>query len=463
MNRFIRDNNDIIVRVTTLLLLIAFAFWTKSLDLKLSWQQTGMINFSLAFVLLAAYLTARILKLMGLPEISGYIITGIVAGPFIGRFLTFEMVERLKFIDDLALSFIALAAGGALHKKLLKKRKKAIILNIFLQTIAIFLLVVFFSMGWGYFFPVSPGMKKESFFVFSMLLGAAAIARSPSSAMAIIRECRASGIFTETVLGVTIAIDVLVIVFFTIVMTISKIILTGSGIIDIQVFLVLSFEILFSLVLGAILGKCISTYINRIDRDLPFFLLFIAFGVTKTSLWLSIFMENNFHIHLAVEPLLICISAGFVVQNFSDAGTVFEKTLDRMALPIYVLFFSVAGAALNMQALMACWPFAFFIVTIRIFGIFLGSWISGAICSDPAKNNKSAWMAYMTQAGVAIGLAQLAERQFPEIGILLTTVVLAVISINQIIGPVTFKYVLHHLGEAKALEDTKKLYLNNSK
>ena len=438
----------LITSSVTLAILVFFALWTIDRDVLSSRHQYGLINFSIAFVLLAAHMAANILASIKLPKISGYILAGILAGPFVGGILTHEMVGRLKLIDDLALSFIALAAGGALHINSLKSRWRIISYNIGLQTLIVFGLVLCFSLLWGYFFPFLGADSWKSLIVFSMLLGTAAIARSPSSTMAIISECKASGPFTETVLGVTVSIDVLVIVFFTIILTLSKAIMSGTGGIEPQVFIALSTEIVVSFAIGVVFGKIITVYIQRIKKDLPLFLLFIAFGVTKTSAWLTFFMENHFHIHFAIEPLLICISAGFTVQNFSREGAFFEDSLEKVSLPIYVLFFSVAGAALNMDALLVCWPFALYIALVRIGGIFIATYTAGRINGDSAERNKNAWMAYLTQAGVAIGLAQIAERQFPEIGTYLTTVVLAVIAINQVAGPITFKLALSNVCEA---------------
>jgi hypothetical protein len=97
------------------------------------------------------------------------------------------------------------------------------------------------------------------------------------------------------------------------------------------------------------------------------------------------------------------------------------------------------------------WPVATGIATARTIGIFLATWLAGTIQGDPPGHNRIAWMAYLTQAGVAIGLAQLAERQFPDIGVYVTTLVLAVITINQVVGPVTFKVALEMVGEAESV------------
>jgi Kef-type K+ transport system membrane component KefB len=433
----------------TLFLLAGFAFWIKIVDVGSNWQQAGLTTFSLGFVLLAAYITAKILRIAELPLISGYILVGIIAGPYMTRFLTETMVVRLRLMDDLALSFIALTAGGTLQIQFLRKRSKAIAVNIFLITLVVFILVFF-----SFFFISSrlylmPDLTYSQIMVLACLLGVIAVARSPSSAIAIISECRADGPFTATVLGVTVAMDVLIIVFFSLAMTVSEIILVAGTAFDFHTLTVLCLAVAGSLVLGIVFGKGISLYIERVGHDLPLFLLFFAFSVFKASIWFNHVMETHFAISLQLEPLLICMSAGFTVQNFSKCGNIFMEGLERFALPIFVLFFSLAGASLNLDALRMTWPLAAFLVMVRAIGILGSTWFAGFLNNDPPQHRRIAWMAYITQAGVAIGLAQLAQRRFPVLGVYLTTLVLAVITINQVVGPIIFKMALKMAGEVK--------------
>ncbi|MFO7964650.1 MAG: cation:proton antiporter [Desulfobacterales bacterium] len=431
-------------------LMVLMAFWLKSIHPETAWQKAGLINFSVGFILLISYVTARILKTLKLPMISGYIFTGIVAGPYITEFLSGEMVERLLLINDLALAVIALTAGGKLELKSLKNRASAILLNTVFQSITVFLIVFGFFMLVGNRFEMTRHISPVHLSVMAVLLGVISVARSPSSAIAIISESRASGPFTETVLGVTILIDVLIIVFFTIAMAVSQILLSGKAFLQHEAFVALGIELAVSFIIGAVLGKGLSIYIQHVGRDLILLLLFFAFSVTKVSLWLANVMEANFNASFHLEPLLICMSAGFVVRNFTPSGTPFMSTLDRMSLPIFVLFFTHAGASLNLFSLLLCWPLAVCLVGMRAIGIFISSSIAGMINRDPVSHSNSAWMAYLTQAGVSIGLAQLAGKQFPQIGGYLTTIILAVIAINQVIGPILFKTSLGIVRESKA-------------
>ena len=438
-----------------LLLLAGFAFWVKNIHMGSDWQQAGLTTFSLGFVLLTAYMAARLLKITGLPLISGYIFVGILAGPHMTGFLNQDMVVRLRLVDDLALSFIALVAGGTLRQQFLQSHGKAISVNIFLLSSVVFALVSLSFFITSSRLDLIPGLSPSQLLVLACLLGVIAIARSPSSAVAIIDECRAAGVFTSTVLGVTVVMDVLIIIFFTIALTAAEIILSDGIAINFQMIGILSLAVAGSLVLGIILGKGISLYIKKVGHDLPLFLLFFAFSVFKVSTGFNDFMEARFAVSLHLEPLLICISAGFTVQNYSRYGPVFMENLERFALPIFVLFFSLAGASLNLNALRMTWPLAAFLVIVRATGIFGATWLAAVVNKDPKPYKRIAWMAYITQAGIAIGLAQLAQRRFPELGLYLTTLVLAVITINQVVGPITFKVALKMAGEMGQKEGIK--------
>ncbi|MCD6584544.1 MAG: cation:proton antiporter [Desulfobacteraceae bacterium] len=421
--------------------------WVKGIDVETGRQQAGLIIFSLGFVMLSAYVLAQIVRFFNLPMLTGYIFAGIIAGPYITGFLTAEMVERLRLIDDLALSFIALMAGGELRMALIVQRGKSIFLSIVFVTGLVGGLVVLCILLMGQFFNVTSGFNFISLLVFAILIGVICVARSPSSAIAVIKECEAKGPFTAMILAVTVVTDVLIIIVFTIAMALSKILMKGGSLIQLTEISGLMFEILASLIIGVVLGRIISFYMDRVRRDFLLFLLFLAFAVARLSIGFNHIMEVQYEISLHLEPLLICMSAGFFVQNVSRFGDDFLESLEKMSLPIYALFFSIAGASLNFDSLMLCWPLAIIIVIARMVGLFGGSWLAGVISHDPPIFNRNAWMTYVTQAGVSIGLAQIAARQFPEIGIHLNTVVLAIIAINQIIGPIIFKLALNNVGE----------------
>ncbi len=436
---------------TLVVLLLLGAIWLgfSGSGLDQPWQQAGYVNFSLGLLLLMAFVLARILSLFRLPLITGYITAGVLMGPYVLGMLDSEMVIRMRLVDDLALSFIGLAAGAELKGKMLAGRGKDIAVNVAFLTLVIFLLVFSFVLIFGNAFSFISELSSQKIMALAVLLGVFSVARSPSSAIAVISECRAKGRFTETALGVTVAMDVLVIILFTMALGWVQTSLQKAGAPShMPTASVVLLAILFSLVLGWFVGRGVMAYIKISGKDLALFLLLLALGVSKTSYWMDQYLVSHFNVSLHLEPLLICMSAGFTIGN-SKHAPIFHQGLDRFSMPVYLVFFALAGASLNLPALRATWPLALCLVFVRAIGIWVASWSAGTLAGAPKAHNRAAWMAYLTQAGVAIGLAQLAQRQFPEIGKYLTTITLAVIFINQIVGPVLFKWSLERVGETE--------------
>ncbi len=442
-----RQAATVAVHLMILVFIGAFAAYMRGWDADPAHGAAARTNFFLGALLLGAYVSGQLAGAVGLPLLSGYIIAGILAGPHVLGFLSPSMVGQLRLLDDLALSFIALSAGAHFGLSALAGRRRVIIYNVAFQVVIVFSMIAGFGTVFGDRFSFTKDLSSLQTASLAVLLGVAAVARSPSSAIAIISECRARGRFTDTVLGVTVAMDVLIIILFTLAMAVVQAALTPEGRMEFAVFGALAGEIAVSIIAGLLSGKLIDQYIRRAGYDLPFFLLFFAFGVARASHWLGQFTESHFGGSLHLEPLIICMSAGFSVRNLGQGGAAFTAALDRVSLPVFVLFFSLAGASLDLAALALTWPLALCLAVIRAVAIWLAAWAAGALSGDPPQYNQTAWMAYLTQAGVAIGLAKLAMREFPVIGTYLTTVVLAVICLNQMVGPIAFKMALHRVGE----------------
>ncbi|NOY70043.1 MAG: hypothetical protein GXP53_11270 [Deltaproteobacteria bacterium] len=447
------DHINVGVCILVLCLMGVFAIFFKGSLILSSREAAGWINFSLGFVLIAAYVTGQTVNAVKLPKLTGYILAGVLAGPFAIGFLTADAVDSLRLIDELALSIIALSAGAELNLASIRDRWRAIMIHIVLITVIVMACVfAFIYICAGWFDPVS-GFTRPRLFVFALLISVVAVARSPSSTIALIKECQAAGPFTETVLSVTVVTDILVIILFTAALALAEPLLAPGGGLETTSLLFLMAAIFISLCSGVLLGMAVCWYIEKAGHDLLLLIVFVAFVVARASVWFNGMMDVHAGISLHVEPLLICMSAGFFVQNFSSSGRILTTGLDRISLPVYVLFFSLAGASLNFHYLVAAWPFALCIVTVRGLGLAAGSRLAAGINREPLSHGKNAWMTYLTQAGVAIGLGQLAMREFPEIGVPLNTVILAVIAVNQIVGPILFSRALDNVGESCGLPE----------
>lgn len=443
-----RHRTTLIRTGLTLIGVVALCAWSRQLPVHNGWQVGGGINITLAATLLCGFLTAEILAHGGIPKITGYIVAGVIAGPHVSQFIDFQTMEKIQLINEVALSFIALHAGAALDRNLLSGRTRAITVNLLLQITVIPLFVFGAIMATAPLFAFSDLMSRVQLLVLAILSAIIAIARSPSSAMAIITECRARGPFTETALGITVAMDVLVIILFTGAMAAVSPLLGGNETKGWYQAGILCIELIGSLAAGAFLGYGIHTFYKYISKDHALFLLFIAFAVTRITKLIGDQLSAVTDVHLTLEPLLICIAAGFIVRNATPYGEELEENLMRISLPIYVLFFSVAGASLDLAALATCWPLALILALSRAAGLAVSTWTAGRLTHLPAQECRLAWMSHLTQAGVAIGLTQIIAREDPATAAYLTTLTLAVITLNQCIGPVAFKQALVLMGEA---------------
>ena len=400
-------------------------------------------------LMLSGHVAGKVLSRIRLPRITGYLCVGLLMGPYVLQFMTVDTVKELGLLNELAVTFIALAAGGELRVAELRDRMRNIVLVVFSLTIVVFAIVTLFMFVSRGLLPFTGSFTTLQMLTVAGLFGVLAVARSPSSAIAIINETRAHGPFTETALGVTVVMDVLVIVLFAAMVSFCEAVMQPAASFDIGFISALGAEILAGIGAGVLIGRGLAFYMDRTHVNLPILLLGTALLVTNLSHGLAGYLKDVHDLSLRLEPLLICVTAGFTVQNYSRRGAEFIGAINKISLPVYVLFFTLAGAGLNLKALQQTWGIALVLAVVRAGAIFLAAYLGGRLGGDPPKANRLAGMAYLTQAGVSLGLALEVVRRFPEWGGLFVTVVVAVISINQMVGPITMKQALIRVGEAR--------------
>ena len=407
------------------------------------------ISLSFGFLLIAAYLLGDILSWVKLPKITGYILAGVLAGPHAANFIPLDTVMELKLLDNLALAVIALSAGGELDLAGLKNRYRSICLGVMFQVIGVFAGIFGLILLGRQMVPFLADAPLPVAISAAAVLGVLSIARSPSSAMAIISESKAKGPFTESVLGVTIIIDVLVIALFAVTVSVALAMVHADAGLDVIFLITVGMALFGSFLAGVAMGWIIDCFMRRIGTEIPVFILAFAFLVTFFSDQFARFLDRFYEIRFHLEPMLICMTAGFFVRNFTRNGVFFMERLDRLSLPVYVLFFALIGAGLNLSVLRQTWMLALMLALGRGLFIWLSAWLSGRLSHDPPEFAKMAGFSYIAQAGVSLGLCGILVRNFPDWGSTAAVTFVAMISINQIIGPVTFKYALDRVGESR--------------
>ena len=406
-------------------------------------------TMAFGFILVAAYVLADLLTRLKLPRITGYILAGMLFGPYVAGFLSDQVVRDLRLVDDLALTFIAFAAGGELRMAMLRQTRRSITANL----LGLLLMVPLGVTGALFLlrdvFPFTAGRPAIEALAIIGLAAALAVARSPSSVIAIISETRARGRFTEMALGVTVALDVTAIFVFALAVSLAEVVLNPGKQLSLWFMAGLLGQVVASVACGLVLGKLVALYLHRVKAQVTFFTLAVAFLVTKVSAGLGQALEQYAGVQFHLEPMLICITAGFVVQNFSPEGDGFLQVIDRSSLPIYTIFFALSGASLQLGVLGDTWHWALALVGLRALFIYLGCLAGGRLGGDPARFYRVSGLAFLTQAGVSLGLVKVVINRFPEFGAQYATLMVAVITLNQIIGPVSFKQALSWVGETR--------------
>ncbi len=389
------------------------------------------------------------------PLITGFLLTGMIAGPYLLGLIPAEAAENLRFVDEISLAFIAFAAGTELYLKELRSRFRSIAWVMAGNTLVIPVLGSATVFLLADFIPFMQTMPLTGRIAVSFLAGAILVARSPSSAIAIVNELRAKGPFTQTVLGVTMITDMVVIFLFAFTSSAADALLTNLGF-SLNFILLLLAELLISLALGYVLGKILQVILGiRMNRLYKIgLILLLGYGVFVLSTVVRDVSHEYLSFELFLEPLLICMIGSFMVTNYTKYRDELLRNLHEAGPPIYVAFFTLTGASLALDVLASTWPIALALFGVRLVAIFIGSFSGGVIAGDPMEHNRLSWATYVTQAGIGLGLAKEVAVEFPEWGTAFATMIISAIVLSQIVGPPFFKWAIQRVGEAHSRADT---------
>jgi Kef-type K+ transport system membrane component KefB len=416
---------------------------------------SGMLAFG--FVVLASYTIGGLVAQIRLPHITGYLIAGLVFGPsltnalagldlpapFDKGILNAEVIEQLSLFDTLAVALIALTAGGELKIEGLKKGFRAISSILAAQIVSIGVMVTaFFWLVSGAVpyigLPGVEGLPMAAALAVGAMVASVSLATSPAATIAVIMESRAAGAMTRNVLSVVVLKDVIVVVAFAV----ANVILAqeiGMGAIEGGLVAYLIQHIVFSILFGAVVvGGLMALYIRYVNQELLIFVVGVVFLVAFIAA------------ELGWDPVLVFLAAGFGVSNFSKTGHRLIETVERLSLPVYVVFFTLAGAKLHLEELQQVALFAMALVGVRGFAIYSGTRLGARLGKADEGTQAFGWMGFVSQAGVSILLAAIIGNRFGELGRSLETLIIGGVAINELVGPVLFKMGLTLSGEASS-------------
>lgn len=391
----------------------------------------AQIIVSLAVMLSFGFIMTRFTKKLKLPNVTGYIIAGIIIGPYCLNLIPGELIGRMDFISDIALAFIAFSVGEFFKFDTLKETGwKIIILTIFEALMAS--IVVFIVM----YFVLDMNLA------FSIVLAALASATAPASTIMTIRQTKAKGDFVNTLLQVVALDDVVSLVAYSVAISIALASNTGNGAFNFDVVIMPILKNLLCLVIGAGFGFLLALLMkvkhstdNRLIIVICILFAFCAVG----SL-------------LDVSPLLGCMIIGTVYINATKDEKLFLQ-VNYFSPPILLLFFVSSGLKFNFSALFAgssaistvpLWAIGVIYFIVRIVGKYLGAYLGCLTIKKDKLVRNYLGLALIPQAGVAIGLAALGARTLGgEVGEALQTIVLASSVLYEMVGPGCAKLSLY--------------------
>lgn len=408
-----------------------------------SFTGASAVTIILGFILLGAFFVSKLAERMALPLLTGYIIFGVLAGPDGLNIIERSRIAQFSLINTLAFAYIALAVGAEIEWQFIKRQGMRMVgigcinvIVIFTGIFAVFYALMLFGFSGLSFVP-------EGFAVMATLIMAIIGATtSPAVTGAIVNETRAKGELTENTLGIVIITDILVITLFTIIMAWIHGGSQGEALTAIDVLRTITAETGLSLLAGALLGAFVALYIKTMGN----LMLLFTFGVAVISGALSTMMHLN--------VMLLCVTTGFVVRNFSVEGYKFVRAIEKGALPIFIVFFSLAGASLSSSALRQMWGVALIYFVIRVMLIYMATAFAVRLVGASSLLRRLLWKGFVSQAGVSLGLALIVREQIPVWGEILATLIISEITICEIIGPIIFRKALIDAGEARMQENS---------
>lgn len=407
------------------------------------------ILLTIGAAMFAGLLLSRLTDRLHLPDVTCYLVTGLLIGPLcLGRleipglgFTSFGLVESLGLVCDVALGFIAFSIGSEFRISALRRiGRQATVIAIF-QAITATVLVdgalLLLHLLLGDKLPVSS----------CLLLGAIATATAPAATLMVVNQYKARGALTDILLPIVALDDAVGLVIFAVSAGIARAIDSGS-ISVVSVLLNPVLEIVLSLGLGAVLGwvfSLIEKYFNSNSKRLSLAVAFVMLCVGLSKIHISL----GYGIEIGFSSLLVCMMCATVFCNLCSFSEEIMLKADRWTAPIYVLFFVMSGAELDLR-MFAEWAvigIGVVYILARSAGKILGASVSARVMRCEESICKYLGVTLLPQAGVALGMSVTVAAQFGAPGALVRNIVLFAVLIYELVGPMLTKIALTAAGD----------------
>ena len=410
--------------------------------------QTTSIFLSLSIALLAGLLLSRLAKLVKLPAVTAYLISGVLIGPFVlgalnipGIGIISEQIEGFGLISDLALGFIAFSMGNEFRLSQLKKiGKQATVIGV-LQALITTIVVDVALIALHFAMPDTLSIPA------AIVLASVATATAPAATLMVVKQYKAKGPVTDVLLPVVALDDAVGLVVFAISFGIARSMGT-AGVSPLAIILEPLLEIVLSLLLGFVMGLLFTLcekYFHSRSKRMAVSVTFVMLTVALSGLKFEIG-----DIHIAFSSLLACMMLGTVFCNICEVSEELMDRADRWTTPVLILFFVISGAELDLSVFTQWTVVVVGIIYIiaRSLGKYYGANISARITKSDPNIIKYLGITLLPQAGVALGMAIKAIELGPD-GAIVRNITLFAVLIYEIVGPFLTKMALTKAGDIK--------------
>ena len=425
-------------RVLAVALAVAAMLWVRDLGGAGVLDSRGTA-LALGFTLLAAWVTGDLLRRFHLPRLTGYLLFGLLIGPYLGNVISEGMARQLQAITGLATTLIALIAGLTLNLDRLGRRLTAIA-QLAGTTLAVALIglavVSWFAWPW---LPVAPDARGLSKLAMVAVFVVMVVSFSPTMTAAVIAETRSRGRLSELVLAMVVLADLVLLLLFSVSMQLARAVLGSGAGENVNALIRFAWEIGGAVAFGALVGALFALYLRHVGREVTLGLIGVCALLSQVG------TTQQF------EPLLAAVAAGFVIENLAVAqGDALKVAVDRGAPPVLIVLFVAIGTSLRVEAVAAVGFVAVGLAAVRLALIRLGIRAGRQLSAIDPQVTAYAWTGLISQAGLTAGFASLVAAEFPDWGGRLQILVIALIALHEMVGPTLFRNGLMRAGEIVA-------------
>ncbi len=426
---------SIIKKLIFLIILILFFILWKYLPYGNLIGLNYDLLLTLGFLFIAGYALGELAALIGLPKLTGYLITGIIFGPYSHNFFTIDIlrifsdnfINDLRFVVDLSIAIIAISIGRKINLKELQSEKKLISSLILSQFLIVsipvsFLFIIFFPL-----LGLIESVNFSSLILLGGLSGILMLSTSPIATVAIINEEEKENKFTKFVLDTVVLKEIILLILIGLFLLFSKWSFQSFNEKSISLLSDFSIELIHSLIIGIITGYIVIGYFKLIKSDKMIFILALIIAFTALS--------KNISLNLIIVFGLI----GFIIRNFSDYDEELKENIDKLILPASILFFTVAGASFNLTSFSIVIPSALIIFSLRLIFIFLSISVAVKFAGESDELRKNLWTGFISQSMFPAGLAVVIYSLVPSTSEAILSFIESAIILNLLAGPILFR------------------------